>query len=266
MFLYDVLIRCSYTMYIVLLSMDCTSYSCQAMAVTKISETEQAGERTRLSRSAVVGRALQLADAEGIDAVTIRRLANELGVTPMALYWHFRNKEELIAGVADRIWSEIRSDVDPAAAWPLQLRSLLESLIDVLHTHPSASQVLLGADKLGPACRQVTEVALEVLHGAGFDAVHASEIVKSALWTGLMLVMSEPGFNPGMAEEEHAELMRRKHIEVASLPPQRYPRLVEAAVPMTACGPEALEFHYQLGVDLFIAGVQAMAPEQHGGS
>jgi AcrR family transcriptional regulator len=217
-------------------------------------------ERTRLSRSAVVGRALQLADAEGIDALTIRRLATVLGVTPMALYWHFRNKEELIAGVADRIWSEVRSDVDPDANWTNQLRSLLESLISVLRAHPSASQLLLGADKLGPACRQVTEVALGVLHDAGFDAVHAAEIVKSALWTGLMLVMSEPGFNPGMPEDEHAELMRRKQIELASLPPDRYPRLVEVALPMTACGPDALEFHYRFGTDFFIAGVQTMAP------
>ena len=46
----------------------------------------------------MVGRAIALADAEGLDALTIRRLAQELGVTPMALYWHFRNKEELLAG------------------------------------------------------------------------------------------------------------------------------------------------------------------------
>jgi len=246
------------------------------VASTKTAATKAPeAERTRLSRSAVVDRALRLADAEGIDALTIRRLATVLGVTPMALYWHFRNKEELIAGVADRIWSEVRSEVDPHANWTNQLRSLLESLISVLRAHPSASQLLLGADKLGPACRQVTEVALGVLRGVGFDAVHAAEIVKSALWTGLMLVMSEPGFNPGMAEDEHVELMRRKQIEIASLPPDRYPRLVEVALPMTACGPDALEFHYRFGTDFFIAGVQAMAPSggsrgvvppgQHGG-
>jgi TetR/AcrR family transcriptional regulator, tetracycline repressor protein len=216
-------------------------------------------ERTKLSRSTVVDRALALADAEGVDALTIRRLAQELGVTPMALYWHFRNKEELIAGLADRIWSEIRSDIDPAAAWPRQLRGLLESLIDVLRAHPSASTLLLGSDKLGPAHWQVTEVTLEVLHSAGFDTLHASEIAKSALWTGLMLVMSEPGFDPGMAEAERAEQVRRKQVELASLPPDRFPRLVEAAVPLTACSEDSA-FHYQFGVDLFIAGVQAMAP------
>ena len=230
------------------------------MAPTKTAEAKTTeADRTRLSRSAVVSRALQLTDAEGVDALTIRRLATELGVTPMALYWHFRNKEELNAALADRIWSEINSDVDPAAAWPRQLRSLLESLIDVLRAHPSGTALLIGSDKLGPSSLPVTEVALDVLHNAGFDALHASEVARSALWTGLMLVMSEQGSEPGTTPDEHEEIMRRKQIELASLPPRRFPRLVAAAVPMTTCYQDSV-FHYQFGVDLFIAGVQAMAP------
>jgi TetR/AcrR family tetracycline transcriptional repressor len=235
------------------------------MALAKTAEVE----RTRLSKSAVVDRALQLADAEGIDALTIRRLATELGVTPMALYWHFRSKEELIDGVVDRIWSEIRIDVDPDVSWPLQLRALLESLIEVLRAHPSASALVMASDPLGSAKLAAIEVTLEVLHTAGFDPVHASEIARSGMWTGLTLVMSEPGFDPGTTEEERVEMQRRKQVELASLPPQRYPRLVESAVPLTACTDEPV-FHYEFGVDLFIAGVQAVAPGasrgQHSGS
>lgn len=243
--------------------MDCTSYSCQVMAQMKAADPKSAepkaaeSERTRLSRSAVVDRALRLADAEGVDALTIRRLAQELGVTPMALYWHFRNKDELITGLSDRIWSEIRSDIDPAAHWSDQLRYLLESLVGVLRIHASASALLVSGDKLGRSHWQVTEVALDVLASAGFDPVHAAEIARSALWAALSLVMSEPGYEPSLSEEERAELQRRKHIELASLPPDRYPRLVQAAAPLTGCD---VEFHYQFGVDLFIAGVRALAP------
>jgi len=219
------------------------------------------GERTKLSRSAVVDRALALADSDGVDALTIRRLATELGVTPMALYWHFRSKEELIAGLADRIWGEIRTDVDAAADWPAQLRGMLESLIDVLRSHSSASTLLMGSEKLGPSHWQATETTLEILRTAGFDPQHASEIAKSALWTGLTLVMSEPGFNDaGLTEPERADIQRRKQVELASLPPDRYPRLVEAAVPMTSCD-DGPEFHYRFGTDLFIAGVRALAPK-----
>ena len=219
-------------------------------------------ERTRLSKQAVTERALALADASGPDGLTIRRLAQDLGVTPMALYWHFRSKEELIAGVTDRIWRELRTDVDATAPWQAQLRGLLESLIGVLRAHPSASQLLLAGEKQSEGAREATEVALEVLHRAGFDPRQATEIARSALYIALMLVMSEPGYEPGLSEEERAEVQRRKMVELASLPPDRYPRLVAAAVPMTAC--DDPEFHYRFGVDLFIAGVEAMARQQAG--
>jgi hypothetical protein len=72
-------------------------------------------------------------------------------------------------------------------------------------------------------------------------------------------VMSAPGFDPALADADRAEMMRRDQIRLALLPPDRYPRLVEAATPMTTCTAEDQDFHYRFGIDLFIAGVQAMA-------
>jgi TetR/AcrR family transcriptional regulator, tetracycline repressor protein len=215
-------------------------------------------ERPRLSKAAVVERGLALADAEGLEAVTIRRLAADLSVTPMALYWHFRSKDELLSGLADRVWAEIDVDVDPDADWPVQLRFLLESLIHVLRTHPSASQLLFSGEKRTSEPAMIAnEVALEVLRRAGFDAEHAAAIAKNALFTGIVLVMSEPGFEPGLTEAERVEHQRLARVRLSLLPPDKFPRLVEAAVPMTACDNPG--FHYQLGTDLFIAGVQALA-------
>ena len=76
----------------------CTSYSCQVTS----SAVPDEGDRTRLSRAAVAERALALADSVGPEALTIRKLATDLGVTPMALYWHFRSKDELLVGVIAR--------------------------------------------------------------------------------------------------------------------------------------------------------------------
>ena len=204
----------------------------------------------------MVDRALRLADAVGLDALTIRRLAADLGVTPMALYWHFRSKDELLDGLAERVWSEIDTDVDVAAPWHAQLRGMLESLLRVLRAHPAAAPLLLATEKQNQSALRATEVTLEVLRGAGFDPAYASQIARSALWTGLMLVMSEPGIDQ-LAPEERAESQRRKQVVLASLPPAKYPRLVECAIPMTAC--DDPEFHYELGVRVFIAGVQAIA-------
>jgi AcrR family transcriptional regulator len=215
------------------------------------------GERARLTRAAVVDRALALADNTGLDALTIRKLATELGVTPMALYWHFRGKEELLVGLADRVWSEFDLTVDRAAPWTEQIRTLLESLLKVLRAHPAAPALLLHAEKLhSEAARNATELTLDILRTAGFSPEDASIAARSALWTAITLVMSEPGIE-SLNDEERAELQRRKQVHLASQPLARYPRLVECAIPMTAC--DDPEEHYQFGVDLFVGGLAAIA-------
>jgi AcrR family transcriptional regulator len=213
--------------------------------------------RPRLSKRAVTDHALKLADAGGLDALTIRKLAQDLGVTPMALYWHFRSKDELLLGMAEQIWSEIDVNVDPSAPWFLQLRGMLESLVRVLRAHPSAPRLVLEHEKRNEAALRATEMALEILRGAGFGPQHASTIARGALWTGITLVMSEPGYSPELSADERDEQQRRSRLELAMLPVAKYPRLVECAVPMTAC--DDPEFHYRFGIDLFIEGVQAMA-------
>lgn len=200
--------------------MACTAYSPR---VTSAPSSDAV--RPRLYQAAVIDRALALADAEGLDGLTIRRLAQQLGVTPMAIYWHFRSKEVLLAGLAERIWGEIDTEVDSEADWPDQLRGLLESLVRVLRVHPSASRLLqIGKWLDSEPALQATEVTLEVLRRAGFDPLHASEVARSTLWTGLMLVMSTPG----------------------------------------ACDDADQEFHYRFGIDLLIAGVRDMATRTAG--
>jgi AcrR family transcriptional regulator len=213
-------------------------------------------DRTRLTKQVVVERALALGDAEGLDALTIRRLATELGVTPMALYWHFRNKEELLAALGEQVWRELDTDIDAAAPWHLQMRGLMESLLHVLRSHPCAAQLILQGEKQNDAALAASETVLEVLRRGGFDAEHAAAVTRNALWTCLMLTMSEPGFDLAMTKADRAEEQRKMRIRLALLPPDRYPCLVEAAGPMSGGDPE---FHYRFGVDLFIAGVQAMA-------
>jgi TetR/AcrR family transcriptional regulator, tetracycline repressor protein len=219
-------------------------------------QPEEPEDRPRLSKRAVTERALKLADADGLDALTIRKLAHDLGVTPMALYWHFRSKEDLLEGVAEQVWGEIEVRVDPSVPWPVQLQRGLESLISVLRAHPAAPQLLLEHEKRNEAAQRATEAALEILYSAGFDAEQASEIARSTLWTGIMLVMSETGWAPELSDEARAEKQRRNHVYLAMLPAATYPRLVESASYMANCDPD---FHYRLGVQLFIAGVEAIA-------
>jgi TetR/AcrR family tetracycline transcriptional repressor len=230
-------------------------YSCQVTKTGTRSENPD-GDRPKLSKRTVTESALKLADADGLDALTIRKLAEHLGVTPMALYWHFRSKEDLLEGVAEQVWGEIDVNTDPGAPWWAQLQGLLESLVRVLRAHPAAPQLVLQHEKRNEAALRATEVTLDILRTAGFDPQHASMIARSALWTGITLVMSEPGFQPELSAAERAEMQRRNQVELAMLPADRYPRLIECAAPMTTCDPE---YHYRFGIGLFIDGVRAAA-------
>ncbi len=236
----------------------CTTYSCQVTSFERQpGGTLDEPERTRLTRDAVVDRALALADESGLEGLTIRKLAAELGVTPMALYWHFRSKEELLDGLGDRVWAEINVEVDRTAPWPDQLRRLFESLLTVLRAHPAAPGLLVRTQKLEVAgAMNATETALEILRAAGFGVEDASAITRSALWTGLTLVMSEPGIEYHDSDER-AEALRQKQVRFATLPLAKYPRLVECALPMTAC--DDPDLHYAFGVEMFMAGVTALA-------
>lgn len=205
----------------------------------------------------MVDRALALVDKSGLDALTIRKLATELGVTPMALYWHFRGKDELLEGLAERVWSEIDLTVDRTAPWTEQIRALLESLLTVLRAHPAAPGLLLHSEKLNAqAALNATELTLDIFRTAGFSPKDASYAARSVLWTGITLVLSEPGIE-SLNDVERAELQRKKQVQLASQPLARYPRLVECAIPMTAC--DDPETHYQFGIDLFIGGLAAIA-------
>jgi TetR/AcrR family transcriptional regulator, tetracycline repressor protein len=228
-------------------------YSCQ---VAKTGP-EPEGDKPRLSKRTVTENALKLADADGLDTLTIRKLAQHLGVTPMALYWHFRSKDDLLEGVAEQIWGELDVNVDPDTPWWAQLQRMLESLVSVLRAHPAAPQLMLEHEKRNEPALRATEIVLDILRTAGFDPQYASAIARSALWTGITLVLSEPGFQPEMSADERAEWQRRNQVELSLLPAAKYPRLVECAVPMSAC--DDPEFHYEFGVRLFIDGVRAAA-------
>ncbi len=214
----------------------------------------------RLSPAVIVDRALALADAEGAEAVGMRRLARELGVTPMALYWHFRTKDVLLDAVADRVFAEVDLDRQPddqgtAAGWLAEFERLVRAVLAVVRQHPAAPELLAGSRAPGRALLTVQEAALDVLRRGGLTPEQAANVTGHALSTVLGFVRAEPGrTRAGLPAEEE---QRQFRAQLESLPPQEYPRTIEAAGPLSRCDdPDAYD---DFGLALLLAGIQQLA-------
>jgi TetR/AcrR family transcriptional regulator, tetracycline repressor protein len=210
--------------------------------------------RTDLSRDAIVDRSLAIADAEGIGAITIRRVAQEFGVTPMALYWHVKNKDELFDAMGDRFFENL----DPIAVdddWADQLRAAVAALVATLRRHPGAAHLAAPRVMHCAAGRDLAEQTLGLLRAEGFTVPEAADIARHAMQTAVMLVMNEAGAEPHAAAEMREALLETKRNALRALPIDRYPHLVEAADAMTDC--EDVDGYYEFGVEMFVAGARA---------
>lgn len=218
---------------------------------------QNVSKRVTLTPQTVVEGGLALAEAEGLAAVTVRRLAKDLDVTPMALYWHFRSKDELLEGMAARIFDEVDLSVEASATWQEQLRALLGSMVGVLRAHPSTAILLSTRTASSEGSLRATEVMLDILRRGGFSPTEATQIARHALSTVVNLISGEPGV---VARGESGEVIddrRRARLFLEVLPPERYPRLVEAATPLSeGVDPDT---YFAFGLDLLLAGIEAMA-------
>ena len=216
-----------------------------------------AGER--LTKAAVAERALRLGDEEGLEAVTIRRLAQELGVTPMALYWHFKNKDELLLGIVDHALSTVRADRAATDPWQKQLRAMVEALVTVMREHPSLPDLMFTVDKTeGESFTRATNDALALLVEGGFGIEEAYWVASHLLHAAIGLVAAQPDCPMNVPAEQAAEWRRQKRLRLESLPVDKYPLMVAFATSYARV-PD-IERYYAFGLDLVMAGVEAMAP------
>jgi AcrR family transcriptional regulator len=214
--------------------------------------------RPALSRDVVADRALGIADAEGLEAVTVRRPATELGVTPMALYWHFRTKEDLLAGLADRVLDALEVP-ERSGDWGEDMRAAMRALVVVMRPHPQVAHLVPMRIIQHAKGRDLTERALQTLSDAGFAPQPAAQLGMQALRSAVGMVTSDPVDDSGKSAEERDAELRTKRAYLAALPPDKYPALIEHADAMTYC-PDPDEF-FDLGIDLYVAGVRGLAPE-----
>src|SRR5438552_14524700 len=182
--------------------------------------------RAQLSRERVLGAAVALADREGIEALSMRNLGQEVGVEAMSLYNHVRNKEELLNGMVDIVFSEI--DLPTAGEdWPKAMRRRAISARQALKRHPWPIGLMESRAQPGAATLRHHDSVLRNLREGGMSiemAAHAYSILDSYIYGFTLNEQSLPFDNsPEKVAEVAGNIMRE-------MPAGEYPYLTEMAV------------------------------------
>lgn len=167
----------------------------------------------KLTPPVVVTAALEIADAHGIDGLTMRGLARQLGVEAMSLYHHFSGKDTLLDAMVDRVFAEI---VLPAAtgAWHDEMRRRSVSVREVLHRHPWALPLMESRRAPGPATLAYHDANIACLRAAGFSpdqVAHAYAVIDAFVY-GFVLQESSLPFDSG---PEAAAMLREEPFREA---------------------------------------------------
>jgi len=211
--------------------------------------------RARLSRDRVLTTAVALADRHGLESLSMRKLADELGAGAMSLYHHVPNKEQLLDGMVDIVFSEIElpsTDVD----WKTAMRRRAISTREALNRHRWAVGLMEGRTNHGPANMSLHNAVLGCLRAAGFSiamTVHAYSVQDAYIYG---FALQERDMPPESADDFAAEAQRQMHEYQAVL--AEYPHLVEVVGGYVAKSGYDYATEFLFGLDLILAGLETL--------
>jgi AcrR family transcriptional regulator len=209
--------------------------------------------RTPLSREAIVDAALRVVDREGAEALSMRRVAEELGTGPASLYWHVSSKDELINLLVDRVVGEVEPPRTDPARWQEEFRDWMLRAREVFRRHPGIGGLTLGRVPVGPNLIRVAEATLALLRGAGIpDRIAAFAPDLLAQYLGASLYEEGLGFPSPTGEDlppEQVVEMIRGYF--ASMPADRFPNVHAALDELFSGGPDE---RFELGLEIILRG------------
>jgi AcrR family transcriptional regulator len=222
-------------------------------------------EHPALSREQIVATALELLDAEGIDALSMRRLGSRLGAVATAVYWHVANKDELIELVVDEVYGEIEvPEVTDQAGWRAAADACARSLRSAILRHPWMVSVLdeVGMAYLGPNLMRQSERMLALFRAAGFPLVEADQAVKTVAAYVMGMATADAAVLTKLAGGTRSEQdIVRDLLPAAERAAQPHPLLRELyAVYRTQDPEQNREDNFTYGLDRVLDGLQARLP------
>ncbi len=207
-------------------------------------------ERTPLTRQRITSAAVVLADQTGIHSLTMRKLGEALNVEAMSLYNHVANKNDLLDGMIDVVFSEIELRVD-STDWKAAMRTRAISARMTLARHRWAIGLMQSRTKPGPATLRHHDGVIGILRRAGFPVAmtaHAFSVLDGYIY-GFALQEAALPFENGQETAELAEQI------LADLPSDAYPYLTELTVEHVLQPGYDYSNEFEIGLDLIIDGL-----------
>ena len=209
-----------------------------------------ASPRPPLTRQRVLEAALALADQGGIESLSMRKLAQELGVEAMSLYHHVANKDEILDGLVDIVFGEIALPSGPD--WRSAMRQRAVSAREALRRHPWATPLMESRATPGPANLRHHDAVLGVLRGAGFPVeltAHAYSLLDAYIYGFALQEASLPFSTP----EETTEVASSIMTEMAA---GAYPHLTELTVEHVLQPGYDYGDEFRFGLELLLDGLE----------
>ncbi len=214
--------------------------------------------RAPITREAIVEAALAVLNKEGLDGLSMRRVAEELGTGAASLYWHVRNKEELFQLIFDRVTREVVLPEPDPAHWKEQLKALGIQMRKALSKYRDVARLSFGRIPAGPQTALLSEWLFTLLQPVGIpDRVIAYIGDIAGLYVGAFCFEESLGYASPTGEdlppEQIVQMMKDYFL---SLPRDRFPRTIKAIDLIFAFNPEE---RFEFGLDLLIAGIESYA-------
>lgn len=216
-------------------------------------EESQSPSNAGLSKQRVVVEAVRLADREGVDELSMRRLAGVLGAGAMSLYRYVASKDELLDAMIDVVFEEIELPPEDSD-WQSAMRLRSVSAREVLARHPWAIGLMESRTAPGPANLHHREAVTSCLRRAGFSVVmatHANWLLDSYVY-GFALQEARLPFG---SADELAEMA--EDVYLRQLSPDEFPYLNESAAALFAAGYDPAE-EFTFGLDLVLAALEPL--------
>ena len=207
--------------------------------------------RRRLSRERVVRAAIEHADAYGLEALTMRTLAEKLEVAPMALYRHVADKDDLIDAMVDAIFTEIGVP-SGGGDWKTAMRRRAISVREALSRHRWAIGLMETRRSPGPANLRHHDAVMGRLRAAGFSlamTAHAHSLLNSYIYGFALTAMNLPFETTAEVAEVAQQLLQR-------VPVNEYPNLVEFITEHAMKPGYDHEGQFEYGLDVILDGLE----------